>query len=350
MIMKRTFFITVLCFLAAVSGFAQTVATVNLIRTEAILVPQFRAEVERQQKAIGRVLTQAERLEVLDAMINERLVLQAAERDSRTVSGLLVTENELNQQMQEYRSQMAQSIGRQPTDAEFAQAVREQTDLDVPAFREEIRKQMIVNRYLRFKKADLLDSIRQPTEAEIVNQYNLLRSRLVRPETVRVYVIQVPYGSDAASKARARTLADTLIREIGGDIRKFDEVAARSVAPNSGYEAGDANYIQRDPDAQSALGDNFMNIAFSLRQGQVSGLIEGVRHYQIIKVTENHDQKNLELNDLIQLGTRITVREYLSQLLFNQRQEAIVRQASQEIITELRAGRTFQIFENNLNW
>jgi len=93
-----------------------------------------------------------------------------------------------------------------------------------------------------------------------------------------------------------------------------------------------------------------MNVAFSLGQGQVSPLIEGLQGFHIIKVTENYAQKNLELDDILQLGSRVTVRDFIGQGLLNQRQQAIIAQASQELVTELRTGRPFQIFENNLNW
>ena len=347
--MKRAIIFTVLCFIAAVSGFTQVdlqpAAIVNLTRTEAVTVRQLRNEVQRLETAGRRALTQAERLQVLDLMINERLALQAAERDR-----VVVTENELNQQMQEFRNNMAQQIGRTPTEAEFAQAVREQRGIDVPAFREETRKQMIVQKYLLSKKGNMINSVPMPTEDEIMAEYNLLRGNLVRPETVRLSMIRVPYGSDAASRARARELADRLIREIGSNPSKFDEVAARSVAPNSGYEAGDAGFLPRNQEARNAVGQDFMNVAFSLHQGEVSRLIEGVQGFQIIKVTESYSVSSLQLDDIFQLGTRVTVRDYIAQAMLNQRQQAILAQASQELVTELRAGRSFQIFENNLNW
>jgi len=200
------------------------------------------------------------------------------------------------------------------------------------------------------KKGDLINSVAIPTDAEIRSEYNLLRGDLVRPETIRFTMIQVPYGSDAASRTAARTLADRLAREIGNDLSKFDEVAARSVAPNSGYQAGDAGYLPRNLEARQVVGQTFMDTAFSLRQGQVSGVIEGVQGFQIIKVTENYAVRNLELDDIAQLGTRITVREYIGQLMLRQRQQAILERASQELVSEIRTARTFQIFENNINW
>jgi parvulin-like peptidyl-prolyl isomerase len=349
--MKRIIFYLILGSFLAVSGFAQAnlqpAAIVNLIRSEPITVGQLRAEVERMEVSAGRQLTRAERVQVLDVMINERLAIQAAERDR-----VAITENELNQQILQLRNSLAQQIGRQPTDAEFNQAIREESGLDMQAFREQLRRQMITQKYLDFKKGDSIRSlVKEPTEQEILNEFNLLRGQLVRPDTVRFSMIQVPYGPDAASRTRARELANSLSREIGSSPSKFDEVAARSVAPNSGYQAGDAGFLPRNQDARAVVGQDFMNVAFSMRQGEVSRLIEGVQGFQIIKITENYAVKNLELDDIIQLGTRVTVREYIRQGLLSQRQEAVVTQASQELVTELRAGRgAFQVFENNLNW
>lgn len=346
--MKRIIFLFLIV-LIAVPGFSQSqlqsAATVNLIRTEAITVGQLRTEVERMEKGTGRTLTQAERLQVLDVIINERLVLQAAERDR-----VLVTENELNQQMQQFRSEMAQQIGRQPTDAEFAQAVMSESGLEVNAFKEQLRRQLVLQKYLMHKKGGLIESVKIPTDAEIATEYSLLRSELVRPETIRFSMIQVPYGADAASRAKAKTLADSLVREINNDPSKFDEVAARSVAPNSGFVAGDAGYLPRNQEARQVMGQTFMDTVFGLRQGQVSRLIEGVQGFQFVKVTENYASKQLELGDIFQLGTRITVRDYIGQMMLNQRQQEIVMKASQELVSEIRTSRTFTIFENNVKW
>jgi parvulin-like peptidyl-prolyl isomerase len=347
--MKRAIFFVFFITFITISVFSQAqlqpAAIVNLIRSEPITVGQLRTEVQRMETTAGRALTQAERMQVLDVIINERLVLQAAERDR-----IIITENEVNQQVQQLRASMVQRLGRQPTDAEFAQAVMNESGLDVNSFREQLRKQMIVQKYLITKKGDLINSVRIPTEQEITAEYNLLRSDLVRPETVRVSIIQVAYGADAASRQRARELADRLVREIGGNPSKFDEVAARSVAPNSGYQAGDAGYLPRNQEARNVVGQDLLNAAFALPQGQVSQLIEGIQGFQIIKVTENHAGKNLELDDILQLGTRMTVRDYIGQVILSQRQQAVLTQASQEIVTELRAGRTFQVMENNISW
>ena len=346
--MKKILLLTLFITLTA-SAFSQAdlqpAAIVNLTRSEPITVRQLRTEVDRLQTATGQTLTVDQRREVLDAMINERLVLQAAARDR-----VMVTENEVNQQMQQLRAGLAQQLGRQPTDAEFAQVVRTQYNMDVQTFREQLQRQLIVQKYLLEKKGTLINSVRAPTDAEIREQYNLIKAQLVRPETVRFTMIMVPYGPDAASRTAARQTADRLHREIGSNPSKFDEIVQRSAAPNSGYQAGDAGYVPRNQEARSVVGQPLLDAAFSTRQGQVSNVVEGLQGFCIIKVTENHAQKNLELDDIFQLGTRITVRDYIGQALLSERQQAIVVQASEELVAELRANRPFQVFENTLNW
>ena len=349
--MKRVVFFFLLFSSIAVWGFAQidlqTVATVNLTGTEQISVRQLRTEVQRMESSLGRTLNINERREVLDVMINERLVLQAAARDRITV-----TDNEINQQINQLRTQMTQAAGRRVTDAEFATAVRNETGLELSAFREQMRRQLTVQRYLMSQKQSSIESnLRVPTEAEITNFYNLNRSRLVRPETVRFSMIQVPYGPDAASRTRARQQIEELAREIGNSDTRFDAVVVRGQAPNSSFQAGDGGFLPRNMEAAQVVGQEFMDIAFNLRPGQVSGIIEGRPGFQIIKITETHTQRNLELNDIYQLGTNVTVRNFIGNGMMQERQTEALAAASQELVTELRdGGRTFTIHENHLTW
>ena len=93
-----------------------------------------------------------------------------------------------------------------------------------------------------------------------------------------------------------------------------------------------------------------MDIAFNLRQGEVSRLIEGPDTFRIIKVTEIYEQKILELDDIYQLGINVTVREYIGNTMWQERQQAALAQATAELIAELRAAASVNIMENNLNW
>ena len=364
--MKRCLILFLLTSLTVLPAFAQldlqSVAIVRLTRSEPITVRQLRAELEtlawqelaprlRRPPTTEEVTRTAlsstveQRRQVLDVMINERLALQAAERDRITV-----TDNEINQHINQLRQQMAQGIGRMPTEAEFATAIRNETGQDFPAFRETLRRQAIVQRYMMAQKEHLFRNIPEPTEAEIVNFYNLSRTDFIRPDTIRFTMIQVPFGADAASRTRAREVANGLTQQIGTNPARFDEAVMRAQLPNSAYRAGDGGFLPRNVQAQQMTGAEFMNVAFSLQQGEVSRLIEGPRAYHIIKITETFPQTALGLDDILDLGSRMTVRQFIWRSLFQQRQHEVMERAQRELITELRAGNTFQIMENNLNW
>ncbi|GHT56713.1 hypothetical protein FACS1894109_06560 [Spirochaetia bacterium] len=361
--MKRLVISLVLCSFAAFMGFAQTdlqpAAIVKLTKSEPITVKQLKTEAEklvrdtlvqnlRRAPTAAEIntavqnLSAADRRQILDVMINEKLAIQAAEQDKITVS-----ENEVNQQLQQMRNQMAQSAGRQPTDAEFAAAIKNETGQELAAFRDQIRRQALVQKYLVSKKQNVLETVRSPSEADIAAFYNNNKSQFVRPETIRFSMVQVPFTPD---RNKARELATRLVQEIGSNASKFDEAVLKGQAPNSGYQAGDAGFLPRQAEAQQLMGAEFINIAFGLKQGEVSRLIEGLQGFQIIKVTETYEQKFLALDDMVQPGTRVTVRDYINQGLSQQYQQEILARASQELVSDLRKGSPFQVFENNLNW
>jgi parvulin-like peptidyl-prolyl isomerase len=349
--MKYTGFLAIFAVMFSTGVFAQTdplmqpAAIINLTKSEPITVKQFRTEVERMEKNTRRTLSEKERRDVLDAMINERLAIQAAEKDR-----IAVSENEVSQQINQLKTQMVQAIGRQPTDAEFATAIRNETGLEMTAFRDQVRRQLTTQKYLMSKKQSTLEGIKVPTETEIVSTYNLTKASFVRPDTVRFSMIQIEYGAGAASKTKAKELADRLVREIGSSASKFDEVVLRGQSPSSGYQAGDAGYLPRNMEAAQVVGQDFITVAFNLKQGEVSKMMEGVRGYQIVKVTETYAQKNLELDDIFQLGSRVTVRDYIGNSMLQERQMEVLAKATQELVAELRAGKTFQVFERNLTW
>ena len=305
----------------------------------------------------GRLPTEAElnrevqlsplenRKQMLDLMINEKLVLQAAAAASITVS-----DGEINQQINQLKAQLAQGIGRQPTDEEFSQAIKAESGMELPIFRDTLRRQSIVQKYMMSQKEDQFKNVQLPTDKEISDFYNLNKAQFVRPDTIRFSMIEVLYGPDAASKAKAKELAERLNREISQNPTKFDESAMKGHAPNSGYVGGDAGYLPRNAEAQQVTGAEFMNTAFSLKQGEVSRLIEGLAGYQIIKVTEKYEQKALELDDIIQPGTRATVRQGIASNMMQQRQFQTLARVTNELTTELRAVSVVRVMDSTLNW
>jgi chorismate mutase len=328
----------------------QTVATVKLTKTEPITVKELKNEIEPIEKATGEKLTPAQRRDVLDGMINQRLALQAADRDRITVS-----ENEINLQIDEFRARMAQSLGRRPTDTEFAAAVKEQSGMDLGAFRAQARKMLTVQKYLEMRKPDAL---RQPTNAEIEKEYNEMKSQaegvrqLTQDETLQFAAILFPYDRDS-DKAKAHSAADALAKEINGSVAKFDEKLNQSSAD---YQATPAGIIQKNRQALGQVGQAFLDAAFALKYDPKTGATEvsrvleipvgEVKGYYIIKPTTKYPFKSpLGLDDMM-LQARRPVREFIRLLLMQQKQQ----QAQEELITELRKGNPFTVNDQYLNF
>jgi parvulin-like peptidyl-prolyl isomerase len=330
---------------------AQTVAMVELIKKEPITVRQLKAELAPLEQARGQPYTAAERRLALDELVNQKLILQAAERDR-----IAVSENEIDTALRDY---LAQQNGRALTDAEYTQAMQ-QAGANAPAIRQQVSRQLLMQKYLMSKKQAQINSVRQPTDDDVVSWYNLNKAKMVRPDMVRLNLISVPYGPDAASKVRAKGLADRLLLDIGGSASKFDEAVLKgrstgAAAPANSAEAGYVStrgfYVSRTPEVQQAVGERFLAIAFSLKQGEVSPLIENDLAYQVIKVTEFYPQKSLELDDIMDPANPIIVRQYIRQGIMTERAQAAVDQALRELIDDLRKSRNaVTVYEQYLNW
>ncbi|MDR2759294.1 MAG: peptidyl-prolyl cis-trans isomerase [Spirochaetaceae bacterium] len=354
--MKRLLSICLLFLLIPALGFTQTdlqtIATVNLIRSEPIMVKQLRTETEKIEA--GRTLSTEEkrklRLEILNLMIDEKLILQAAEQER-----ISVTENELNSYFQQIRASITQSLGKRPTDTEFASLIKGQTGMELPAYRDLIRKQLVAQQYLRSKKPGLESSVKAPTEAEILDTYNLYKTQFVQPDTVRFSYIQVPLGGGATAveKNQARESADRILRDIGSNTAKFDEAVIRGQTQGAGYISEEGRYLPRNPQLLDSVGQNFLNIAFSLPQGAISGVIETPQGFLIIKITGTYEMKTLTLNDvLLQPGPPMTVREQIAGTLTQRRLQEATIKAQEELIAELRARRNAVTVRENflLSW
>jgi parvulin-like peptidyl-prolyl isomerase len=97
-------------------------------------------------------------------------------------------------------------------------------------------------------------------------------------------MLMIPFRN-ATEKTKAQTTANNLLRQIGGDTGKFDDAWQEFDKPNSGYISGEG-FLYKDDLVRDALGADFVNTAFALKQGQVSTLMEGKDGYYILKVTE----------------------------------------------------------------
>ncbi|AEF85030.1 putative lipoprotein [Treponema primitia ZAS-2] len=390
----------------------QTVARINLTRNEYVFVKQLRLEVERRSK-LQEVPPGVSNLElrrmVLDAMISERLVLQAAEREGisspnseleqriqmirasagrpvtdqefaegiekqyglnlssfqtylhedlirqkyieqyivqeaeKAKSGNSITDREIEEQIQQFKDEMASQAGRVPTDEEFNDFIKRQ-GMDITALRGQIRRQLTVQNYLIGIAGG------EPTEEQIQTMYNRNKARFVRPDTISFDYIRVPFGTGAEARTRSRARADELAKKIGSSSAVFNEESAIAETSNN---SGSARYIQlstEDPRVQQVFGLNFIDKALPLEENAVSGVIEGQQGFFIIKVTRKYRQANLGLEDIYRWGNAATVRDMIKSQMLQQTLTEGAAVVTNTLAENLRKEGAVEIHEQFLLW
>ena len=187
--MKRL--ILFLCFSLAVSAFSfgqsdtDTVAIVHLHRTEQVTVRQLRNYVSwhtiNKSRSTGNpnaVLTESERRQVLDILVNVFLVVQAA-----TQEGMAISDSEFNREFEQWISALTAALVQRmerPIDADVDAAILWQTGMTREIFRVFWRREMIVQNYVLRKFPGIT------TEEEFVKAGEELVADLRRRGSVQI--------------------------------------------------------------------------------------------------------------------------------------------------------------------
>lgn len=210
-------------------------------------------EGEKQRGEITRV--------VLDQMIEQRLIL----REARRVNAL-ATDAQIDAQLAEIKRNF-------PSEADFQSALA-QRGLTVNALRDRLRTNVTVQNLV-----GKVTSV-SVTDAEVEQYFRQHRSEYDQPEQVRASHILLE------SDAEARFVLARLRR---GD--KFEDLARQySKDPGSKEQSGDLGFVGR-----GQLVGEFEKAAFTLRPGQVSGIVKTQFGYHLIKVTGRKDPQPANL-------------------------------------------------------
>ena len=130
------------------------------------------------------------------------------------------------------------------------------------------------------------------TDAEIKDWYDGHKDRYVQPEERRASHILI--GSEKLGKDKAKTKAEALLAEIRKTPTAFAELAKKnSDDPGSASKGGDLGYFGRGTMVKS-----FEDAAQSLKEGEISGVVESDFGFHIIKLTGIHAAKEKPLADV----------------------------------------------------
>jgi peptidyl-prolyl cis-trans isomerase C len=138
-----------------------------------------------------------------------------------------------------------------------------------------------------------------------------------QPERVRAshILIAFPDNADAAAKAQAKTKAETVLKDVKAG-QDFAALAKQhSQDPGSAVNGGDLGFFQ-----QGQMVGPFNDVAFTLKPGAVSDLVETQFGYHIIKVAEKQAARTIPLDEV-----RPQVEEYLQNRNREEQTDAFVK-------------------------
>jgi peptidyl-prolyl cis-trans isomerase SurA len=323
------------------------VATVRLVRTQVISANQLRVQLVPLEARNARALTAEERAQVVDLLIQRALIEQAAERDK-----IRAAETDITARFNEYRASFAASLNleRDITDAEM-QSLLASTGMSWADFQDQVRYEVLRLTYARARKASIIQSVQGPTDADAEDYYNYHKKDFVSDDMVRVKHIFIDTRSISADAdlATAKTRAEAILREIAGGAL-FDEVQMKySEDTAAKYRGGDLGIIDRlDQKRQQLFGKGFIDSLFSLKKGEMSGVLVSSIGYHIVVVTDKFDSALLGFYQLIPPSFQSTVKDFIKKSLQVQRQDDAFTKAIGEIVTELKAQAEIHIFTDNI--
>ncbi|MGL4986299.1 MAG: peptidyl-prolyl cis-trans isomerase [Treponemataceae bacterium] len=331
------FFVFVAAFTSAQSDL-QPLATVKIGKPETITLKQLKTRVEGYQRQTGSALTVPQKIEVLDALINEKLVTQAAEK-----ARIIVTDSEVNQAFIQF---ISQSLGRAVTEQQFASLIKEQTGQSVDEFlraqvgmnlsdyKANVRSTLLVQRYVASLKQKELSSS-QPSDKEIRDYYELNKTSIVQPDVIKLFALAVKKDKDADA---AKKQIATMQSDLKNKKTTVSELALKSKDPNSNFVTGEQFIPKAEISAQQlGIGYNELLALFTRPINEVSDVTETAENFQLHIVLAKENAKMLALSDLVQPGTTVTVYEYIRSNLGQQKQNQILAESLKEISESLRS-------------
>ncbi len=285
-------------------------------------------------KAQGQTIdAESIKKQILDSMIDNILLEAGAARD-----GVVVSDTQVEQLVLQQKYLIEQQAGRTITQAEFEELINKQVG-SLDSYKEYLRSQALINQYLMLKKGSSLTPDKAiATESEIQSYYRANKTSLVNPECVNIAQIFVPFKDNTTNSANEKTL-EQVVKDLktkkltwNSAVSKYNQDLSNSTSD------GDIGWLtQDDPqNIKSVLGLNYFNTAFDLQVGGISDVITTSQGYHILKIKDHIDTKLLTLDDPISPADTTTVREYISNLLSNQKAQTLAANALVELSKDLR--------------
>ena len=215
--------------------------------------------------------------QVLQSLIDQRIIQAKAEEDSIVVKEHEI-EQTLDQQIDQWLASPQIAGDEDKLEAALGKSMRELRN----ELRDQIRRQMLVERYQSQKFASI-----SVTRREVENFYQTYKDSIPdMPKRVNIshifLKVRPASSSDSAAINQLRELKEMI--QAGAN---FSELAAEySQDPGSKQTGGDLGFVSR-----GNLVPEFEEVAFALQPGELSRIVKTDFGYHLIKLEERRGEK-----------------------------------------------------------
>jgi len=211
------------------------------------------------------------RKEVLDQLINQEIIWQAAQKDDRLAGG-----GEVNVAMEQVRAQFA-------TENDFVGRLAAE-GFTVDTYREHVRQVLSAKNYMKSLTATV-----RINDADIHDFYVANPRNFQLPEAVqaRHILLKLVQGADDESRAAVYGQMEALMeRLLAGE--DFAAVAIEASEDSTAARGGDLGYFPR-----GKMVKPFEDAAFALQVGEMSGIVVSPFGLHIIKVDDRQSAQTI---------------------------------------------------------
>ena len=314
----------------------QPLAIVKLNKSETITLKQLKTRVDIYSRQTGgATFTIEQKKDILQAMIDEKLVCQAAAK-----AGMNLTDTQVNQY---FLQNVGAQLGRPVTEAEFEQIIKQQTGqsldeymkasvgLGVVEYKAYLKNQLLAQQYVVNQKQEQIAKA-APSDDEIRAFYELNKASFVQNDMLKLFLVIFPKGDNASA---AKTGADNLLAELKAKKTTCDAIKKNASTAKT-YQGGDLVISKTAPHAQQ-LGITYAELLelFGKEKNYISSVTETATDFQFYVIRDKYSAKMLGLSDVVQPETTITVYDYIKSNLTNQKQQQALIQAVQDVTNSL---------------
>jgi peptidyl-prolyl cis-trans isomerase SurA len=214
--------------------------------------------------------------EILDQMINDKLLLLQAQKDTT----IEVTSKEVDAAVADQLKKLKSEFSEEAFQAQLKAEGLTENELK-KKYREQIKNQMMVDRLIGSK----LSKVSMSTK-EVKDFYQTYKDSIPdQPEAVKLSHILLEIKPSQVTLDSLQRKAERVL-ELVRKGEDFAQLASRYSDDPSGKEGGDLGFFKKGD-----MIPKFEDVAFTLNPGEVSNVVETEFGYHIIKVEEKEDDR-----------------------------------------------------------